>query len=212
MVHRLRSLVLIVCFILLLGCQSYFRWCLFLLRFQCDIVASVDFRWSSLLFGFLKKSIHSLTYICVLLSSSSPTLRMIFREHTCNNTHKQTHKQTYTHAHAHHVQQSNGQAGNTVRISYFAPVIDRLLCSACWTAGGNLTLTGTDFGSSAGAGTNASVRVGGSECAVLTPFDHELVRCALPAGQGTLSVTITISGQVLLSVLVVIRGEWSGWN
>ena len=126
-------------------------------------------------------------------------------------THTQPHATTHAnkHAHTNHVHQVNGQASNTVLISYTPPEISRLLCSACTTAGGNLTLQGTDFGSSAVAGTNASVRVGGSDCAVLTPFDHFTVRCALPAGQGTLSVTITISGQVLLTVM---RGEWSGWN
>ena len=161
------------------------------------------------LFSVIEKSIH-LRLLFVLSSSLSPTLRFS-PTHTQPHTNKHTNKQTCIHTrtvHAHHVQQANGQASNTVRFSYAPPRILQLLCVTCTTAGGNLTLTGTNFGSSAVAGTNASVRVGGSDCAVLTPFDHTSVRCALPAGQGTLSVTITITGQVLLSVINAGGVEW----
>jgi len=93
------------------------------------------------------------------------------------------------------VPSTSGQT-SSIPFTYAAPVISSYTCSGnCGTRGGGiLTLTGTNFGSTASL--PVSVTVNAISCSVTAVNSHTQIQCTLPAGSGVNKpIVVTVDGQ-----------------
>jgi hypothetical protein len=90
---------------------------------------------------------------------------------------------------------SDNRVSGSLAFDYDEPEISVITPESLTTSGGDIVITGSNFGTNALG--DATVTVGGEDCAVNpAQHTHSLLRCSVPAGQGvSLQVVVTVAGQ-----------------
>lgn len=93
---------------------------------------------------------------------------------------------------------SSSQVSTGTSFSYDSPTVSSILPTAQSTAGEvAVVIRGTNFGTSAAT---VAITFGSSACPeILSARTHEYLECYLPAGQGTVNVTVSVSGSSVIA-------------